>query len=87
LYDKSELQEILGVGRSIAKDLYDMGYTCVSDLACCSTEKMYEDLQNLRRTKIDRCVLYVFGCVVYFDSNTKHDPELLRWWNWKDKKR
>jgi len=84
LSDKSELCTIPGVGRSIVKDLYDMGYICVSDLAGCSAEKMYEDLQNLRGTKIDRCVLYVFRCAVYFASNKQPDPEKLKWWNWKD---
>jgi hypothetical protein len=33
---------------------------------------------------VDRCVLYVFRCAVYFASESKHDPELLKWWNWKD---
>jgi hypothetical protein len=21
---------------------------------------------------------------VYYASNAEHDPELLKWWNWKD---
>jgi hypothetical protein len=29
-------------------------------------------------------VLYTFRCAVYFASNERHDPELLRWWAWKD---
>jgi hypothetical protein len=33
---------------------------------------------------VDRCVLYTFRCAVYFASESKHDPELLKWWNWKD---
>jgi hypothetical protein len=33
---------------------------------------------------VDRCVLYVFRCAVYFASEAEHDPELLKWWNWKD---
>nr|WP_321429915.1 helix-hairpin-helix domain-containing protein [uncultured Methanolobus sp.] len=29
-------------------------------------------------------MLYVFREAVYFASNEEHDPELLKWWNWKD---
>ncbi|MEJ2052157.1 MAG: helix-hairpin-helix domain-containing protein, partial [Calditrichota bacterium] len=34
--------------------------------------------------KVDRCMLYVFRTAVYYVSNTGHDPEKLKWWNWKD---
>jgi hypothetical protein len=30
-------------------------------------------------------VLYVFRCAVYYASHEVHDPELLKWWNWKDR--
>ena len=33
----------------------------------------------------DRCVLYAFRCAVYYASHTTHDPNLLKWWNWKDR--
>ncbi|HHE74686.1 MAG TPA: hypothetical protein ENL37_06325 [Desulfobacteraceae bacterium] len=49
-------------------------------------ESMYENLMALRGEHIDRCVLYVFRCAVYFSSNSVHEPELLKWWNWKDGK-
>lgn len=35
---------------------------------------------------MDRCMLYVFRCAVYYASSEQHDPELLKWWNWKDDK-
>jgi hypothetical protein len=35
--------------------------------------------------QVDRCLLYVFRCAVYFAEHTRHDPELLKWWNWKDR--
>jgi hypothetical protein len=34
--------------------------------------------------QIDPCVLYVFRCAVYYASHEVHDPDLLKWWNWKD---
>ncbi len=37
-------------------------------------------------TPLDRCVLYVFRCANYYAAHKRHDPELLKWWNWKDEK-
>jgi hypothetical protein len=81
-----ELQTIPGVGPSIARDLADLGYTSVSGLRGADPESVYEKLCELRGGRIDRCVLYVFRCAVYFAGNDTHDPELLKWWNWKDGK-
>lgn len=83
---KTELQEIPGVGPSIEKDLLDLGITRVNDLKSRDPETLYNDLMALRKEYIDRCVLYVFRCAVYFAENDKYDPKLLKWWNWKDKK-
>jgi len=80
----ADLQSIPGVGPSIARDLTDLGYKAVSHLEGQDPEKMYQRLMRQRGTHIDRCVLYVFRCAVYFASNESHDPELLKWWNWKD---
>lgn len=79
-----ELQVIPGVGKSIAEDLIDLSINKVSDLKDRNPEKLYEQLCNLRGMHIDRCMLYVFRCAVYFASHEKHDPEKLTWWNWKD---
>ena len=80
----SELQRIPGVGPSISRDLQDLGMQHVQDLRDGDPEKLYEQLCALRGTHIDRCVLYIFRCAVYFASNEEHDPALLKWWNWKD---
>jgi hypothetical protein len=82
-----DLQSIPGVGPSIAQDLRDLGFGKVADLARKDAERMYEDLCRLRGGHIDRCVLYVFRCATYFADNDTHDPELLKWWNWKDRSR
>ncbi|UCF42071.1 MAG: helix-hairpin-helix domain-containing protein [Gemmatimonadota bacterium] len=79
-----ELQQIPGVGPSIAQDLQDLGVRRVSDLNGASPEKLYERLCALRGGHIDRCVLYVFRCAVYFASHDVHEPERLKWWSWKD---
>lgn len=81
-----ELQNIPGVGPSLAKDLTDLGYYRVPQLRGSDPEQMYQKLCALRGKHIDRCVLYVFRCAVYYASNSAHDAELLKWWNWKDAK-
>ena len=79
-----DLQNIPGVGPKIGQALNDLGYRCISQLRGTDPERMYEQLCLLRGMHIDRCVLYVFRCAVYFADNTVHDPERLKWWAWKD---
>lgn len=78
-----ELRSIPGVGPSIGRDLEELGIRRVAQLKGRSPEAMYEALCE-RRGHQDRCLLYVFRCAVYFASRKRHDPELLKWWNWKD---
>ncbi|HEB13139.1 MAG TPA: pathogenicity locus [Actinobacteria bacterium] len=82
-----DLQTIPGVGKNIAQDLVDIGIKEVVDLKNVDPETLYESLCVLRGQHVDRCVLYVFRCAVYFASEKQHDPDLLKWWNWKDAKR
>jgi Pathogenicity locus len=79
----SELRAIPGVGPSIAIDLEELGIRKVAQLKGRSPEAMYEALCE-RRGHQDRCLLYVFRGAVYFASRKRHDPELLKWWNWSD---
>ena len=79
-----DFQIIPGVGKSIAQDLYNMGFRSLTDLKKKDPEKLYTDLCALYGQHIDRCMLYVFRCAVYYVSTTTHNPDLLKWWNWKD---
>jgi hypothetical protein len=79
-----ELQQIPGVGPSIAQDLRNLGVAQVADLNGADPEELYERLCTLRGAHIDRCVLYVFRCAVYFASHEVHDPQRLKWWSWMD---
>jgi hypothetical protein len=81
---EKELRTIPGVGRSIARDLADLGFRSVEDLNGADPDEMYTRLCALRGSHIDRCMLYVFRCAVYYAGHTEHDPERLKWWNWKD---
>jgi len=82
--DTSDLLEIPGVGPSIGRDLRDLGIERVADLKGKSPEALYQRLMKKRGRPIDRCVLYVFRCAVYYAGHRTHDPELLKWWNWKE---
>jgi predicted aspartyl protease len=75
-----------GIGRSIAEDLVDLGFVSFADLKKQKPEKIYEQLNILRRATVDPCVLYVFRCVYYYLNTPieKQKPHLLKWWNWKD---
>ena len=80
-----DLQQIPGVGKSIAQDLWQLGFRSVADLRGQNPEEMYERLCVQQGTHIDRCMLYVFRCAVYYASTDNPAPELLKWWHWKDK--
>ena len=80
-----EFQTIPGVGKSLSSNFIDLGYRTVHDLKNEAPETMYQNLIQLRGQPVDRCVLYVFRCAVYYANNPLHDPELLKWWNWKDR--
>lgn len=75
-----------GVGKSIARDLHILGIHSVNDLTGQDPEALYKTLCAEYRKKIDPCILYVFRCAVYYAENERHDPELLKWWNWKNRK-
>lgn len=88
--DKSvlrELQRIPGVGPRIAEDLWDLGCRSVRDLKDRDPEEMYRRLCEIQGKHVDRCMLYVLRCAVYYASNEVHNPELLKWWQWKDAER
>lgn len=83
---KHDLLRIPGVGKEIKQDLITMGYTCVEDLKGADPEKLYQQHCQIEGCQVDRCQLYVFRCAVYYANNETHDPEKLKWWNWKDEK-
>jgi hypothetical protein len=60
-----------------------MGFRRVEELQNQDPEELYVRLCMQQGTQVDRCMLYVFRCAVYYASNEEYDPELLKWWNWK----
>lgn len=86
--DRSQIlknfQVIPGIGKSIAGDLYNLGFRSLEEIKAEEPETIYQNLCLYQDTKVDRCVLYVFRCAHYYLNNASHDRELLKWWNWKD---
>ncbi|HNX59687.1 MAG TPA: helix-hairpin-helix domain-containing protein [Spirochaetota bacterium] len=81
---KTDLRIIPGVGAKTEEDLIQLGYPNVESLKGQNPESMYERHCAMKGYRVDRCQLYVFRCAVYFAENETHDPEKLKWWNWKD---
>jgi hypothetical protein len=82
-----QFQKIPGVGKKIAEDFWRLGLRTLDDLEHKEPELLYQQFCILEGKPVDRCMLYVFRCAVYYASNTEHQPELLKWWNWKDQSR
>jgi len=82
------LTVIPGVGKSIARDLWNIGIHEISDLSGQNPEVLYDLSNQFAGTRQDRCLLYVFRCAVYYAETPKsqQESEKLKWWNWKDKK-
>ncbi|HCV43183.1 MAG TPA: pathogenicity locus [Bacteroidetes bacterium] len=81
-----ELQQIPGVGPSIARDLLNIGIRRVEDLRGRNPERLYDKSNRIAGVVQDPCLLYVFRCAVYFATTKRPSPEKLRWWYWKDKR-
>lgn len=79
-----ELRKIPGVGEKIEQDLIRLGYTTIASLKDANPEELYARDCAMRGVMIDRCLLYVYRCAVYYATMQNHDPEKLKWWNWKD---
>lgn len=80
---RDPLQEIPGIGPSLAADLRLLGIRRVADLKGRDPERLYRKLERLTGSHQDPCVLYTFRCAVYYASTPRPKPELLKWWNWK----
>ena len=82
-----DLLRIPGVGKVIAKDLYEMGFKSVSDLKGQDAELLYVLHNDLKGEVQDICMLYTFRCAIYYAETPvqQHEVEKLKWWHWMDK--
>lgn len=81
---QTDLLTIPGVGKKMKEHLINIGIKVVEDLKGQDPEALYARDCVLKGFKEDRCVLYVYRLAVYFAENEIHEPEKLKWWNWKD---
>ena len=81
-----ELTTLPSVGPSIAADLRHLGVHSIRDLAEADAESLFERLKQITGHDHDPCVLYSFRCVVYAARTPEPDENLLKWWNWKDRR-
>lgn len=81
-----ELMLIPGVGKSIARDLVNIGIFSIVDLIGKDPDQLYRSSNRFAGCVQDRCLLYVFKCAVYFAETPKamREADKLKWWNWKD---
>jgi hypothetical protein len=83
--DGTDLQSLPGIGPSLARDLRDLGCRIPADLRGQDPQRLYDELCELRGARQDRCVLYAFRCAVHAVEGYDGDPELRKWWRWKDR--
>ncbi|WP_030241097.1 helix-hairpin-helix domain-containing protein [Streptomyces sp. NRRL S-350] len=83
---ESDLRKIPGVGKAVEGDLHRMGIHSVEELVGQDPEELYDRLMLEQGSYVDRCMLYVFRCAVYYAEGGR-EPERLLWWNWKDSKK
>lgn len=79
-----ELQKIPGIGKNMEQHLRALGYDTIASLRGADPEEMYARECAMCGASLDRCVLYVYRCAVYFAETAHPDPEKCKWWNWKD---
>lgn len=80
----AEFKRIPGVGKAISEDFWNIGLRSVDDLKGQDPEELYLKLCSYQNCKVDRCMLYVLRCAVYFATEKRPEEKLLKWWNWKD---
>lgn len=83
---RDAFQTLPGIGPSLAGDLRLLGVKSLGDLARRDPEKLYARLCDMTKSKQDPCVLYVFRCAVYATRTPLADRELLKWWNWMERR-
>ena len=82
----STLLRIPGIGKTIAEDLHQLGIEHIEQLIGRDPQALYDQLSKVQGEPIDRCMLYVFRCAVYYAETPQEnrDPSKLKWWKWKE---
>lgn len=81
---KTKLTTIPTIGPNMERHLQNIGISCVEDLVGADADDLYQKDATYHGKPSDRCVLYVYRLAVYYANHSRHDPEKLKWWYWKD---
>lgn len=81
---EKDLKNIPGVGKNMEQHFFNIGIHTIDDLVGADPEELYEKDCLFKGFRDDRCVLYVYRLAVYYANNQVHDPDKLKWWNWRD---
>jgi hypothetical protein len=81
-----ELTTLPGVGPAIAADLRHLGIHSIRELAESNPEQLFQRLQKITGHEQEPCLLYTFRCATYAARTLEPQPDLLKWWNWKDRR-
>ena len=76
------LQDLPGIGPSLADDLFMLGYRAPEDLNGANPSQMFMRLEELTGSAQDPCVFDAFQCAVYCASTQDPEPLLSQWWTW-----
>jgi len=75
---KNELLNLMNVGKATLKDFELLGVNSISQLAKCSPDDLYIELQIKTGCKHDPCVWDVFAAAIH-EAKT---GEKQKWWEW-----
>jgi len=71
-----ELEQIPGVGKTIARDMLNIGIHSIDALKGLQAEQLYDRLCEFKASPVDRCMLYVFNWL-YTKPNVSGHPAFI----------
>lgn len=81
-----QLQQIPGVGKVVAEDLYNLKIFSIDDLKNKNADRVYDAHNKFRGSVQDRCMLYTFRCAVDYANKSEKERKIykLNWWHFKN---
>jgi hypothetical protein len=83
--DQTDLTQIPGVGKKMARHLINAGYPDIASLRGKDPKAVYQRDCLYQGVQVDRCALYCYRLAVHYaDHGGGLPPDKQNWWNWKD---